>query len=109
MKRIYFLIICISLVATYGIFLYTQTDATISINVFEVKNGFGYTISLQNKVLIKQENIPAIQSYKPFCSSRDAQKVAILVKHKISIKESPTVSLEELKNLNIDFNCLDLH
>ena len=108
MKRLFILLSFISIITICGIFLFSQINAPISTRIFEVKNGFGYIIASQYKVLIKQENIPAIQKNKPFCSKRDAQKTADLVKHKFLKKKTPTVSLDELKSLQIDLNCVVL-
>lgn len=81
----------------------------ITITINKVKGGYGYVLSSNHKVLVKQKYIPAIQEKKVFCNVEDAKKVASLVKHKITTKKNPTISLEELKNLNINFNCVDLH
>ena len=73
--------------------------------VYKTETGFGYSISYNNKVLIKQDFIPVIQNNQSFCNFDDAQKVADLVKEKLHEKENPKVSLQELKKLNIQLNC----
>lgn len=73
--------------------------------VYKTTIGFGYSISYNDKLLIKQERIPAIQSNQPFCNTNDAQKVADLVKEKLKKKENPKISLAEIKKLNIQLNC----
>ena len=88
----------------FGLFK-ANTCAVISTKVFKVDNGFGYIITLREKVLIKQNTIPAIQKKIAFCSENDAISVANLVKSKIENNLIPTVSLQELNNLNIEIHC----
>ncbi len=107
MNRIVTLVCCIGLVLLCGLFFFLQKDP-VTTSVFEIENGFGYLIVSQDKILIKQENIPAIQLQKPFCSKEDALKTAQLVKDKIVKNQSPTVTVEELLNLDIRFNCVNL-
>lgn len=76
-------------------------------SVYKTKTGFGYSISYNTKVLIKQDFIPAIQNNQSFCNFEDAQKVANLVKEKLHKKENPKLSLIELKQLNIQLICPD--
>ena len=67
-----------------------------------VPSQYGYDIFQNNKLLIHQPQIPGISGNKGFETSEDATKVATLVVDKI--KKGifpPTVTLEELKNLNI--------
>lgn len=74
-------------------------------SVIKTETGFGYSISYNNKVLIKQDYIPVIQNNQAFCNFDDAQKIAELVKEKLIKKENPNVSLRELNKLNIQLNC----
>ena len=69
--------------------------------IYEYNEGYGYSISYGNKIIIKQNIIPVIPANKPFYDFYDAQKVADLVKEKLDKNESPHISLEELKELNI--------
>jgi len=73
--------------------------------VFAVGGGFGYSISLHGKLLIKQEAIPAIDGNMPFCDSLDAVKVSALVVQKLKVKQSPAVTREELATLKIKIKC----
>ena len=97
-----------SLIIVAGLFFYLQQENSIHISVFEIEGGYGYKLSSGNNLLIKQENIPTIQKITPFCSREDAEKTAKKVKQKIIKKQSPSISLEELKELKIKFNCVDL-
>lgn len=83
------------------------TKNKIEITTFKIKGGYGYLLSSNNKILIKQKYIPAIQKIKVFCTENEAFKIAVIVKKKITNNESPTLSVDELKNQNINFNCIN--
>ncbi len=68
---------------------------------FNTGNGWGYTITADNKPFIKQEVIPAIQGFKSFATQADAEKVASLVITKIKQHKKPTIFVEDLKALKI--------
>lgn len=70
--------------------------------VFKQDNGFGYQILTNNKILIKQNFIPAIQGEHPFKSKEEAVLVAELVKKQLLENKSPIVSTDDLSNLKID-------
>lgn len=64
--------------------------------------GFGYHITQNKKVVIKQEHIPAIQGIKAFASKADAEKCAKLVVKKLAVSGSlPSISKQELIQLQI--------
>lgn len=105
-KHIIFIVTSIIIVCSY--FFYLQKEDSISINLFEIDGGYGYEISSENHLFVRQENIPAIQENIPFCSKEDAEKTAKMVKRKIIKKQSPSISLEELRELKIKINCVDL-
>ncbi|MEO9510957.1 MAG: DUF4907 domain-containing protein [Flavobacteriaceae bacterium] len=69
--------------------------------VFTVKEGFGYQIISGERILIRQDFIPAVPGKKPFSSAQDAKLVADLVMHKLSKGKSPMVSKVEIAHLNI--------
>lgn len=74
-------------------------------SIYKYNEGYGYSISYDNKLFIKQDAIPVIETNQPFCNFNDAQKVANLVKEKLNNKESPNISLQELKSLSIQLKC----
>lgn len=80
-----------------------KNDYTVAI--ITVNDGYGYTISYHDKLLIKQEQIPAIQNTTVFCSKEDAITVGELVKTKIINKENPKITTSELDANNITLNC----
>ena len=84
-----------------------KTLQTYQVEVFKVGNGFGYQIKSQSKLLIKQDYIPAVQLNKTFCTEEDAEKVGRFVANKILNKENPKVTMENLKQLNVDLQCVN--
>jgi hypothetical protein len=83
----------------------THKDADIRGEVYKSDNGYGYYIFAKNKLLVKQDFIPALQGEKKFCDSTDAAKVSRLVIHKINSKKMPAITIKELDSLNIKTKC----
>lgn len=112
MKRILVLYILIAVVS--GLLFLNFTDYTLGSTksknlllseTFKVGNGYGYQITLEDKVLIRQEYIPIVEGKKPFTSAEDAERTANRVITKLLRKESPILTLLELKELQIpEFN-----
>lgn len=70
--------------------------------------GFGYIIRIDEKIVIKQTFIPAIEGNVPFCTESDAQRTADFITEKMIQHKGPSVTLAELQQLQIDFNCVHL-
>jgi hypothetical protein len=67
-------------------------------------NTYGYDISINNKLLIHQPNIPGMEGNKGFEKKSDAEKVARLVIKKIQKGiMPPTVEKKELDSLNAKY------
>jgi hypothetical protein len=72
------------------------------ITTLQSASGWGYQIRQNGKLLLDQPNIPGRPGNTGFQSQADAQRVAELVKTKLQAKVfPPTVSEDDLKNLNI--------
>lgn len=78
---------------------------TLTTQIHKVGNGYGYSISLDNKILIMQNYIPFVEGEKSFCTEAEAQNIADLVKQKIKKGKNPSITLLELKSKQINFNC----
>jgi len=65
--------------------------------------GYGYQIINNNKIIINQPFIPAIQGEKTFTNEADAQKTAQLVLSKIHHYSLPGISVHELDSMNIRY------
>lgn len=68
---------------------------------FKTDNGWGYTITVNGKVFIKQNAIPAVEGNKGFATQDDAARVAQLVIDKIANHESPAIKKTDLQKLGI--------
>jgi hypothetical protein len=65
-------------------------------------NGWGYQIRQNGKLIINQPTIPGRPGTAGFLTQQEAQSVAEFVKSKLLAKVfPPTVSEDDLKNLNI--------
>ena len=72
------------------------------IQTLQSANGWGYQISQNGKILIDQQSIPGRAGIQGFQTENDARNVANLVCAKLKAKIfPPTVSEDDLKNLNI--------
>ncbi len=93
----------LTLLFIIAISLYScKKETKIEYTIYKVENGWGYDVKINNKVLMHQPMIPAINKSIPFYSKEDAEKVAKLVIEKIKKKQMPpTVSKEEIQKLGI--------
>ncbi len=73
------------------------------IETYRVQGGWGYSILVENKIIIKQDIIPAVQSNSPFQTKEDAQKTGEWVLKKILKKERPTINVFDLDSMHISF------
>ena len=109
-KNIYLILFILILSGALIVFLVLETNFrtktdVYKTSVYKLSEGYGYRISYQDKLIIKQDIIPYIESNQPFCNFEDAQKVANMVKEKLNNRENPMISLQDLKSLNIQLNC----
>ncbi len=73
----------------------------MSVSTIKTENGWGYTITQNDKIIIKQTIIPAVENNSSFKSKRDAMKVGELVLQKLNNNLSPTVTKNDLNLLSI--------
>lgn len=75
-----------------------------STEIFKTENGgFGYQIKLNDQVIINQEIIPAISMNASFKTEKDARNTAKLVVQKIKNKKVPSVTVQELDSIGIQY------
>ena len=79
----------------------TESKLPLHSEIFKVGDGYGYQIELESRVLIKQEYIPILKGKKPFATSKDAKRTADKIIYKLQNKESPILTISELKELQI--------
>ena len=79
-----------------------ETEYTIE--TFRVgENGWGYNISKNKKLIIKQDLIPAVEKQTAFKSEADARKTGNLVIEKLKKNQLPTLSRSDLAELKIGY------
>ncbi len=112
----YFILITAVLISVSTVFLLFNnykkkeiSDITvINISIHEVDNGYGYSISSKNKVIIRQNFIPVLETKQAFSSISDAQSVANLVKNRIESNKNPKITKKDLDLLEISIGCVKL-
>jgi Domain of unknown function (DUF4907) len=67
-----------------------------------VKEGWGYELYVDNKLFIKQQNMPAVSGFHSFKSRQEALATANLVLQKMKAGKTPMVSIEDLHQLGIN-------
>ena len=78
-----------------------KKNAEFEVKSFKVNAGWGYTIGMNDKIIIKQTVIPTISNKRSFKSEADALKVGNLVLQRIKQNLSPTVAKKDLILLEI--------
>jgi hypothetical protein len=75
-----------------------SSSPAIQITAFPIQNGkfYGYEISIDGKVLIHQEHIPAIEGEHYFQTKELALKVGNTVKNKLYHNKLPSLNKEEV-------------
>lgn len=68
-------------------------------NIFKDQSNFGYVITMNNKIVIKQTHIPAINGVKHFESYKQTEAFASLVVYKLMNKLSPSISKFEVDSI----------
>lgn len=73
----------------------------LSTQIYKVPGGYGYSISKNGTLVIKQDHIPAIADEQAFSSLKDAKAVANAVVEKLEKNKNPGITIIELKELGI--------
>jgi hypothetical protein len=76
-------------------------DVFIEVRSIRSGQGWGYDILTDGKIYIHQEFIPALQGRRPFRTEEGALKVGRKVISKLSLKEIPTITMDELREMGI--------
>lgn len=78
-----------------------KNNAEFEVKSIKVNNGWGYTIGMNDKIMIKQTVIPTVSAQRSFKSEADALKVGNWVLERIKQNLSPTVVKKDLILLEI--------
>ena len=78
-----------------------KRDTEFEVKSIKVNDGWGYTIGINDKIIIKQSVIPTVSTKRSFKNEGDALKVGNLVLERIKQNLSPTVAKKDLILLEI--------
>ena len=84
--------------STVGCNLGGEQRAKVSLRTFPSGDGWGYEIRLEDKCLIYQSMIPAIDSLRPFPSEQSARRVGRLVLKRVVSGEPFAVTVKEVED-----------
>jgi hypothetical protein len=91
----------IKLVVALLLLVSCQKNAEFEVKSFKVNAGWGYTIGMNDKIIIKQTVIPTVSEKRSFRNEADALKVGNLVLRRIKQNLSPSVAKKDLILLEI--------
>lgn len=91
----------IKLLFVFLFFVSCKSNTEFELKSFKVNAGWGYTIGIKDKTIIKQTVIPTVSAKRSFKSEADALKVGNLVLERIKQNLSPTVAKKDLILLEI--------
>ncbi|QKJ62509.1 DUF4907 domain-containing protein [Flavobacterium sp. M31R6] len=83
------------------IFIFCQKEKKLNVQSIKINHGWGYAITNNNQIIIKQTIIPAISEHKSFQTEKEAIAVGKLVIKKLNANKSPTITKNELILLKI--------
>lgn len=91
----------IKIIIIFSLFISCNNNEEYLVKSFKTSRGWGYTIAIDSKVVIKQTVIPTISNQESFKTEGDALRVGNLVLERIKQNLSPTVSKKDLILLEI--------
>ena len=101
-KRHNIIVITVSAIIAISILLVPSAIAKKShyeIRVYRVTNGWGYDILAEQKLLIRQESIPVIQTNRSFPGKEQAERTAQLVVNKLESHLHPALTKSEIEKI----------
>ncbi|WP_161596822.1 DUF4907 domain-containing protein [Chitinophaga vietnamensis] len=75
----------------------------VAVEPFAINGGWGYKVNMDGHTYIYQDVIPGIQGNHVFRSKEEAVRVGNAVVAKLSKHQIPSMSEEELRQMNINF------
>ena len=83
------------------IFVFCKKEENLKVKSIKVNSGWGYTISNNDKIIIKQTIVPVVSQYKSFQTENEALSVGQLVMNKLESNLAPTITKNDLILLKI--------
>ncbi|GLB51096.1 DUF4907 domain-containing protein [Neptunitalea chrysea] len=99
------IVVCSVMLFVYAKFT-TVSNSSPEIECYEIEGEYGYKIYINGEVFINQPFIPSVSGNPPFCSKADASSVATLVRNRLMLKRSYTVTKKDIEKLQISLYCL---
>ena len=81
--------------------IFCQKEKNLNVHSIKVNDGWGYAITNNNQLIIKQTIIPVISERKSFQTEQEAMAVGHLVVQKLDSNLSPTITEKDLILLKI--------
>lgn len=78
-----------------------KDSMSIGAYAFKTTDGWGYSITVDDKLFIKQSTMPVVEGNRSFISESDALKVANEVIAKIKMHQKPTLQKADLQRLGV--------
>lgn len=104
-RKAFIVLILLAAAITGGIYTWQQNKQPerlkVEVKPFTSGNGWGYNITVDHKIYIHQETIPAMAGNYTFTSKEDAVKTGNLVVKKLVAGKFPSLSSEEIMGLGI--------
>lgn len=91
----------LKIIVVFLLLVSCKNNAEYEVKSIKVDEGWGYTITINNKIIIKQSVIPTVSEKRSFRSEADALKVGNWVLERIKQNLSPTVAKKDLILLEI--------
>jgi len=82
-------------------FIFCQKEENLKLHPLKINAGWGYIITNDKKIIIKQTVIPVISTSKSFQTEKEAFQVGNLVLKKLRDNLSPTITKNDLILLKI--------
>ena len=83
------------------IFVFCKKEGNLKLKSIKVNSGWGYTISNNDKIIIKQTIVPVVSRCESFHTENEALSVGQLVMNKLDSNLPPTVTKKDLILLKI--------
>lgn len=95
-KKVFLFVFIASLFYLFACHYNKAVKSKLNLIVFEIDNGWGYKINLDNKTIIYQLFIPVVEGNKAFHTKIEALKAGEIVLQKIKTHQAPIITKEEL-------------
>ncbi len=103
MTKFIFILFSVIIISSCTAHKKQEKKTQITYETYEVKDGWGYKILINDKAFIDQDRIPDVSGKKPFTCEEDAEKVAKRVIDHLKNKRRPDITKEDLEELDIQY------